>query len=133
MPPCFWSIAARWSAQAWTPSRVGVVPERGRGRAVRGLEGAAAQFAALGELDRHLQPQHPQVPLGAGADVADRDLHMVDRAEVGMTDRSTTEEATVRPATHEVRVCSAVRQVVGTAGVQPADGPLLRRVGRCDG
>lgn len=61
----------------------GVVPERDLGRAVRRLEGDATELAVLGELDRHLQPEHPQVPLAAGADVADRDLHVVDRCEVG--------------------------------------------------
>ena len=51
--------------------------------AVRGLEGDATELAVLGELDRHLEPEHPQVPLRAGADVADRDLDVVDRCEVG--------------------------------------------------
>jgi hypothetical protein len=62
---------------------LGVVPQGDLGAAVGGAEGDAAQLAVLDELDRHRQPEHTRVPLGAGTDVADRDLHVVDRGKVG--------------------------------------------------
>ena len=60
---------------------LGVAPQGDLGAAVGGAEGDAAQLAVLDELDRHRQPEHTRVPLGAGTDVADRDLHVVDRGQ----------------------------------------------------